>query len=552
MSQEVIGFYIDKANCISSSKERNKSVQSSTAILYWLVSFANSLNIFYDINLAVSSVLSKCNLTIEQIQTLFDTTKLQIGQISITYITDKYFSVKVGQNYEAPYAGFSDASQYFVAELENDTSINYAFKCACKARDTGIEVCKGLSLLGISSPTSLISPINQFQRKWGKHPNFQFPTIDDLNEIDENIGAYFWESTMGGWFEAFRRGHFISGVFDYDIKSCYSSLLCTIPDTRLGVFKHVTEMTDAPIGVYNCNIDINAKFSPISYRRKEKNFTANGVQKNKKLVKMSIENILDYDLGEVEIIDGYEWTPIEWKPIYAPLMKRLYDLKEQNEGIPKDIIKRVSNAEWGITGAVIRSKTRGDKFGEYANPLVYALVEAHARSKVFRTCMDNNIIPINIQMDGFSTDTELTKIALGDGLGEWKCAHSNVSALAINADLILLEGKSNHAIFGVEYDWMKNEIEKDPDNHIYSMTRNSCVTVGKVVNNPKLLPQLGEIIPTTRSVDITADTKRLWADSPQTGTELLSGKIYDSLPLSVEMIDLMHLEDTDDLLTNIE
>jgi len=549
LPKEVIGFYISNSQCLCSKKELNKPLQSGTAVLYWLAnSFKNSLNLFYDLDLAVASILSRCNLSIAQLQTLLGGDKINIGQCNIAYIVGKYFGVRAGTAYESPYAGFADASQYFVAPLETPDSQDYAFECAVKAQEAGKEVVAGLKILGVTDPQNLVSPVNQFQKKWARH--FSYPTIDDLNEIDENIGFYFYEALSGGWFEALKRGA-IESAWNWDIHSCYSSLLCTLPDFRLGTFHHVTEMTDAPLGVYNCNIDINAKLSPISYRTKDRSYNPNGIQENKKLVKMTIEDILDYNLGEVEIIDGYEWTPIEWKPIYAPLMKRLYELKEQNEGIRKDVIKRTSNGLWGLMGQVIRNK-KGGRFGEYANPMIHCLVEQHARSKVFRACMNNGVIPIAVEMDGITTPCDMPNLALGEGMGEWKCTHANVPCLSLNANLVLLAGKSNHAIFGVEYEWMKNEIEKDPENHIYSMTRNSCITAGKVVNNPKLLPQLGEIVPTTRSVDITADTKRLWADSPQTGTELLSGKTCDSLPLSVEMIDLMNLDSDEGLLTNTE
>ncbi len=562
MPKTCVGFYISKSHCLCNIPSLNKSFNNGKEILSWLASFSlskNVLNGLWSLDFNVAALLSRLSLSVNQLQELMETTKLSIGDTyAITYIPLKYFAVREGNNWNDPYAMFFNSDQYAIMHMPEKDTEDFAFKAACEAKDIGQEVYETLRLLKIESPSTLISPINCFMKQWGK--KFSFPTIDCINEIDPEIGEYYWDSCSGGWFECFQKGSWIpkdkyaGGIWDYDIRSCYGSLLSTLPDVREGKFEFVEgKMTDAPLGVYKCNVEITSNFSSVNYKTKDWNFTPTGIIENKKLVRQTIDDILQYKTGKVEIIDGYEWRPTgEYKPIFLPIMNRLYELKESNTGIRRDVIKRISNALWGQTGQVIPTQN-GDKFGDWVMPLYYSTVENHARSKMFRTAMNNGVIPVAIQMDGMATTKPLDYLAIGNKMGEWKLVHSNKAAVSINADLCVIDGKSNGAVFGVDYDWVKDEIAKNPDASRYTMTRNSCVTVGKVVQNPKLLGQLGEIVPTSRSIDLNVEFKRIYPEHPQTGRELLSGKIYNSTAPDVSMLEIIDLPIPDDeLLTGID
>lgn len=569
MSKEVIGFYISKSHCLCNRTELNKPFNNGKEILSWLASFSiskNVLNGFWSLDFNVAALLSKLSLSLNQLHSLLETTKLQIGDTyEITYIAGKYFAVREGNNWNDPYAMFFNCDQYAVLALPEDDTEDFAFKAACEAKDIGQEVYETLRLLKIESPSTLISPINAFMKQYGKK-KFDFPTLTDIDEIDPDIGRYYWESSCGGWFECLQKGRWLpknehgGGLWDYDVKSCYASLLANLPDIRKGKFEFVEgKMTDAPLGVYKCNINITSSFSHVNYKpvvdeKTERcNFTPMGIQEDKCLIKQTIEDILQYKTGTVEIIDGYEWRPEgEIEFIFRPLLNRLYELKESNTGIRRDVIKRIMNALWGQTGGTIPTP-EGRRFGDWAMPLYYSTVENHARSKMFRTARNNGIIPVAIQMDGMATTKPLDYLAIGNKMGEWKLVHSNKAAVSINADLCVIEGKSNSAIFGVEYPWIVDEVAKNPDASRYTMTRNSCVTVGKVLQNPRLLGQLGEIVPTSRSIDLNVEFKRVYPEHPQTGRELLSGKIYNSIAPDVSMLEIMNLPEPDDnLLTGID
>jgi hypothetical protein len=175
------------------------------------------------------------------------------------------------------------------------------------------------------------------------------------------------------------------------------------------------------------------------------------------------------------------------------------------------------------------------------------------RCRVFEDCFKENTVPVQIMLDGVTTDKELKNIDIGDDMGQWKLSHEG-KCIAVSSDLCCIDGKSNNAMYSVDYDFIKDEVESNPEATRYTMVRNSCVTVGKVIQNNQLLGQLGDIIANPRSIDLGAELKRVFIEHPRTGKELMSGKIYNSISPSVDMVDLMDIPDeTDDsILSNVQ
>ena len=537
MPKEVVGFYISKNYYLCSEPTYNKDIQTGKQLLHWLASFGQTLNVLWDLEYSASCILSKFHLSIEQLSELMETTKLEIDDCLFTYIPSKFMSVKAGRNWGSPFAMYSNGSQYFTAFLE-EVDRDTAYKYACEAKQIGMEVRDSLAVLKVNA-RNLISPINQFAKAYFQR--MHFPLVDELNAIDPQIGEYSFNALEAGLFECRQKGHF-NEVYDFDINGAYGSSLSALPNINKGEWKYVKEYKpDAPIGFYKTKVTITDSFSPIGFRAKDFNSTPIGTW-DKYLSQQQIQCIDKWKLGSVNVEDGYVWTPIEWQNIYAPLIRRLFEIKESSTGIQKDVMKRVLSGIWGIMGQIIKGK-----FGEYFQPVIHALVEINTRLKVFELCKQNNIEPISIALDGVVTDRPLENINIGTDMGQWKLSHQG-KCIAINSDLVLIEGKDSKQVFTATYEWAKNEIENNPDASRYTMTRNSCVTVGKVVQNPKLLDRLGEIVPTNRSIDLNVEFKRIYPEHPKTGKELLSGKIYNSMPVDVGMLEVMELPEVDDTL----
>jgi hypothetical protein len=529
MPKEIIGFHISKDFAISSSPSR----PCGNNVAQWLASFGDSLNIIYSLDYSASCLIRKMGLKREQCEHLLQNTKVWIDSLKtqITYIPSKFLAIKYGEIYNSPYAMFANADQYLLAVIE-DGNQDWCFQKACEAQVVGKQVYEGLALMKVDAQ-NLISPINNFARTY--FDRFNFPSVSDL---PDQVGEYAFECLDAGWFDSPQKGAWAK-TYDYDLASAYGSAISTVPNHRLGTWHAVKELTDAPMGFYKTNVTITAPFSPIGYRTKNFNYTPVGTWE-KYLTRQQIDFIDKWKIGSVEIIDGMEWHPKELKFIYAPLMKRLYELKEANTGVKRSVIKRVITGAWGKSLEI-----RDGAFGDYFDPVTGALVEINTRLKVASLCFENNIVPLAVALDGIVTDRPLENIDLGSGLGQWKLAYEGKPAIIVNPDCCLISGKSSEQLFTLEYEWLKSEIEANPDAQEYTMVRKSPITLGKALQENKL-DFLGDIVDTKRSVNVTVESKRMFPEMPSCGRDLLEHQ-YSSLPLSVDMIELSNIQDEEGL-----
>jgi hypothetical protein len=543
MPKPVIGFHINKDFCASSDASR----PCEDNLIRYLASFPDSINVLYNLDYSAACLIRRMKLTQEQCQHLLTNTKLWIEplKVQLTYIPEKFLAIRYGEVWDSPYSMYSAGDQYLIAKVE-DGGLDYCYQRACEARDAGIQVRDALSLLKVDAE-NIVSPINQFAKRWYSH--WSFPTTDD---VPEQVGQYAWECLDAGWFDNVKKGQFTA--WDYDISSAYGHSLSTCPDHRKGKWYSVKELGDVPIGFYKTNVTITAPFSPIGYRITKYDPIEQDEQQSRKLhytpvgtwtrylSRQQIDFINKWNLGTVEIIDGVEWEPQELKMVYAPLMKRLYEIKEANQGAKRNAIKRVMNGVWGLT---LQIEKRTGKFGDYVDTVTGALVEINTRLKVASLCFENGIIPINVMLDGLTVDRPLENIDLGKGLGQWKLAYEAKPCIAVNADVCLIESKSSEQLFTLEFEWLKSEIESNPDAQEYTMVRKSPITLGKALQENKL-DQLGDIVDTRRSVNVTVESKRMFPEMPTCGRDLLEHQ-YSSLPLSVDMIELSNIQDEEGL-----
>lgn len=537
MTKQIIGFFISNDFCVCSDPTRYPKSNKGEDILRWLSTFSDSINIIYDLNWAVAAILRRLNLKEKQLRTLLEVTKLWIEpDFQLSLINDKFFSVRYGRQYDAPYAQFANGANYSQPEyIEGDEA--YCRKKADEIQKVGCEVYQALCKFNFI-PDSIVAPASQF----AKHVlhRFKFPTVDDM---PVKVGEVAYESFDAGIFETYKKGTF-NEVWDYDISSAYMKSLSTCPDTRLGTFKEVKTLGDTPLGFYRGLVTIypNANMHPVGYPMGEGddkvNLTPSGTW-SRSVPRSYIDYLIKHKKGEFEVKWGVEWQPKELKFIYAPLMKRIYEMKQESQGICRNVMKTVGLSIWGKQGEL-----RNEKFGEFFNPIPYTFGASNTRITVLEVCEQNNTIPIGIQVDGICSEKPLEYLNFGDGLGQWKLSHKKKPCIAVNADIIAIQGKTNNQPFSVDYDAFKRQIEQDPDTNLYNMTANMPVTLGKSLNANDI-EHLGDIRPTTRTIDVALETKRLFKDMPQTGRELISGKHFDSIPLPIEMLELASLPKVD-------
>jgi hypothetical protein len=424
----------------------------------------------------------------------------------------------------------------------------YCYQKACEAKVTGEKVVQALSILKISAD-SIISPTNQFKKHVMTRMVNMLPLVDDLP--NEEIGEFCYGVCKGGWFDNFKKGAF-TNIIDLDIRSCYPAILANLPDFRYGTWTHVKEKTTAPMGFYKGNWTITAPFSPIMYKAAPDDSYNTEKQTNNPNVcptgtweayatAQEIDFVEKWKLGHFEVKEGWEWAnPSKFVQPWKKIIERLYELKETHKGLERDVLKRTLNGIFGLTLEI-----RNGVFGDYFSPTLGALIESGARLRVASLVLANNQIPINIAVDGVALEKMPEIIDIGEGLGQWKVAHKDASCIAINAEVCAISGKDSGLPFAVTETWIRSEIKKNPEEHIYTMTQRSFVSLGKAIQS-NMIDELGDLQDMPRSLDICDDTKRLFKDMPQTGRELISGKHFDSIPLPIEMIELANLPKVDD------
>jgi hypothetical protein len=248
------------------------------------------------------------------------------------------------------------------------------------------------------------------------------------------------------------------------------------------------------------------------------------------LTKKEIDFIEHYKLGTVSIIDGWEW--VSTGEIEQPLketLQWLFDKKELAQTpLEKDVIKRIMAGIWGKLLEVQEGIP-----GYWFNPVWGAVVESNIRLKVAQLCLDNNVIPLHIAVDGVLLPAPLT-IDESGAMGSWKLSHRG-SAFVVSSGICAIEGKNGAGDFSLHYDWLKEQVEKDPKATEYQMSKLSPLTVAKAVQQNKH-EKVGELETITRTVDVGYEMKRCYKTAPKNGKQLME-KSYGSEPWDVSILE---------------
>jgi len=83
----------------------------------------------------------------------------------------------------------------------------------------------------------------------------------------------------------------------------------------------------------------------------------------------------------------------------------------------------------------------------------------------------------------------------------------------------------------MDYDWLVDQIKKNPEQVEYPETKLSPMTLAVCINENKY-DKIGDIDTLTKTIDIDSDIKRGYPRNPKNGGELLNNR-YDSVPIDV-------------------
>ncbi len=513
----VIGYHIYNCRAANNLKE-----VSDTPFPFLLQHNTDTIKCFYNLNQAVAALVYWLQLSETELRKLVDKQEIIViidgVQYQLFYIPNKYFSVK-DLNHDV-YSGFSDISQYIPWHFENNQSDEYLIQKAKEAQAVGTLVYEALVKIGFS-PKTITSPIRCFEKEaW---PTLDVPTVDDLPDM---AAEYSYKCCKGNWVEAYVKGYW-KEVYDYDINSAYPCVASLLPDTRFGHWVETKGyQVDALFGYCHGELTVTADFNPFLFNNGEFTYTPIGTRQEY-LTKGQIDLLEEYSLGKFDIEKGTWWIPDKIVQPLKGIINSLYEYKEQSDGIDKNVVKRILA---GIYGKLLED--RGDKFGDHFMPVYGAEIETQTQVAVAEACYKDGIMPLSIAVDGIVTDKPL-RLDFGNRIGQWRQSN-HCPAIVLGSGAVALADKEAEHDFSLSYDWLQEEINKNPQASTYAMRSYKPMTIPRALQEHKL-EQLGFLELTHRTVNVEFEIKRMYDEKPKTGHDLLN-KQYHSRAWDISMV----------------
>ncbi len=522
---QVVGFHLlgDEIFC------SDGTIEKEDYLGFLLKDRGETLNVFYNLDWAVARLCFLLNIPEPQLKKFWSTGLLYPAATgtSLFFVPHRYLNIKFGKHFGE--ASYTDVSQY-------DSNLPFEIdplEAAKKAQEIGQKVYDVLTRLELH-PTTLSSPIAAYQKEILS--TLDLPKPED---IPPEAQFYAHKCLHGGWMEAKARGHY-ENVFDYDINSAFSFHTANLIDTRYGTWFKSDKFyspSKLPYGFCKGIVDVEKDFNSVIYTHKNKDgdtidYTPVGEHPDY-LTNAHIRNMYDNEEGRFKLCDAWYWKP-EGDLVY-PLkehVERLFEWKQYLKGFDREIIKRILV---GLTGKLI--ETFPDKEGERVAGKLYNLpwycwVQDQTKIQDVNFVIQNKAEDalLSIEVDGLKFSREIP-IKNSDEMGDWRL-NMVAPAFIVSSGVGCIQGKDGKGAFALTYDWLKSQIEANPNAESYTMTKLAPVTIGNALKNHKL-DKLGELEMSERAV-ILNEVKRMYSDYPRKGSDLL--KQYKSAAMDMSIL----------------
>lgn len=524
----MIGLHATDDAIVMSNGEQTG--ESDTNWIQWLLfTHLTDDKIAYDLDYLVAKVIAHSNMGEHRCNRLLTEHRAFTNDgYRIFYIPNRVLSIDYGHGAANAYCNVYNAKQ-FMSDVRHSPgiSIDTARQNAATAQGIGQNVLDAYAAIGIDNK-SLSSPIKAYD-KAGLWPNAI--TVDDIPGEAHEL-AYL--CIKSNWVEAYQIGHW-NMAYDYDINGAYASELAMLKDLRLGTWEKASKIPSGAVyGFAECMVEIAAPFHPIIMRGRNDNlYTPTGTW-SAYLTLQEIGFIERYHLGHVRVHNGWWWIPEQVTyPFNRPILL-LWEARRKNAGTMVDTVcKRIMAGMWGKM-LELRGSEAEPEFGPHFNPVYGAVVETNIRLRVAQTCIDNGVVPLHIAVDGMITDKPLRDVKVGEYLGQWRLSHSGPCIIA-GSGIVGMSGKAGDEEFALSYEWLRGMMQVYPDASEYEKKKWSTITVAKALSN-KQWDRLGQLEEITRTVRIGEDGKRVYADGPKCGGDILVNQ-YQSQPWSSGIVE---------------
>jgi hypothetical protein len=520
---KVLGYHFQDDVCVCS----DGSFPKDDYLQFLLTPKDDCLRVCYNLDWFVSRLCYQLQITESQLKKFWTSGILYPPGTgtNLFFVPHRYLNIKFGKH-------FGEASYTDVFQYQGDLPFEIdPLDAARKAQEIGQRVYDVLTRLDLH-PSTLSSPIAAYQKEILS--TLDLPTYKDM---PAEVSYYAQMCKKGGWQECFQRGHF--QAYDYDITSAFTRHTADLIDTRKGKWVKSDKFfspAKAPYGFCNGIVDVEKDFNSVIYTHKNKegqtaDYTPTGEHHDFK-TNAAISRLYDNQEGRFKVLDGWYWFPDG--SLEYPLkdhVERLFEWKQYLKGFDREIIKRKLV---GLTGKLGETFPNNEEkpFGKMFNMAWYAWVQDATKIQVADFVISNHAEDnlLSIAVDGCMFDREIP-IKESDEMGDWRL-NMVAPAFVVSSGVGCIKGKDGKGAFALTYDWLKAQIEANPDAKEYVMTKLTPVTIGNALKNHKV-EHLGELEMSERAV-ILNEVKRMYPEYPRKGSDLM--KQYKSEPMDMSIL----------------
>lgn len=512
------GYYSRLPNTIIDSRGNHLSFDNLWSVFEYLIEPTDekALKVCWNLDETIAPILRL--LTKDQAVELHNKKKIRvyfsarIGTIAyeIWYVRNKGFSVKqMGTKWSAT---LFHLEQFFPPETPEPKDVQelegYVALLIKSYRKMGLVV------------ESLYSPINILKKSLN---HSDIPTYKD---IPYEVSQYALRCGGKAWNEAHKIGHF-KQVWDYDQRSAYTNILAQCRDIRLGEWKRsIKYEPQAHYGYARCHIEIGKQVSPIIYVTEEGDSYSPTGEWDDYLTKAEIDCIRRWNIGKVEVLNGWWWFMRESKKPMMALAYRFQRAKKLDD-LTSWNAKSILVGMYGYLGYETDKKV-----GKQFNPPWYAECTSQTR------CLDCDFIyshgiegsVVHVTTDGVLSEEEVALTSEDISKG-WKVSY-NGEALIISTGIKYLGGKKP---LGLTYDQAIELIKANPRRSYWENRRRRVVTLGEAIEHNRI-DLVGVTNEFRTSIDLNIIRDRCFDKMPRKGSELLKN-IYTSNAYDVKDIE---------------
>jgi len=529
-----------------------------TDIIEWLYENERHkrINWLYNLDYDVRAMLAW--LPKESLFELWTEGKMIINNTSIEYLPSKHFSLKEGK-YRV---NFYDLAQFFNTSLDTasnrwlgegkhdidsariDYDKEYRENNKTKIREYCIQDARLTDRLA-DIAVDLFAQVGVKTNKWYstaylsekyflKHTSF--PVFHN-----KEAQRYAWYSYAGGRFEVFERGY-IPQVYKYDIHSAYPHAMKALPDLDSGEWRFLQRYdASADLAFLKVKMKNNDGYiQPLHYKIGQLVTYPQANRHVRIITKPELDLVLEYDLAEVEILNGWHFYNLEGRHPFE-LIDTLYEWRQElkRDADPREwVIKILMNSIYGKTIQVNPRRRITDplKTGNLFIPAYASEITAQTRVTLLRECLEQDLTPLAFFTDAILLEDK-ANLPTG-GLGAWAIEASGEAVLLgsgvysirdgehLDTKLRGFRGSKSYDLFGL--------LEANADSQRIPITSRRPVTLGEFVYRISTMTDytLNMWLERDKSININFDHKRAWNRSFVNGRDVLTHRI-ESLPLTI-------------------